>query len=454
MTLEVRQYRGLWWLPSKPNHKIYGTLSYDRGKYPILSLDGAFVKHLEEGGEFYEIILGISENKKLTLVNCLSFHISHSFSGSGDFSRSKFQVQMFCVGNHYPKKNALQFTEMDIKYSHLKAWLSANIFRFSDTKHTKTELILTIKKPLEKEIALSEFTLKIRGLLEGSSGFFHDSYRREAMISIYSEKAHLKKFFRIINDVRNFLCLAIGERISIQEILADRIQEEKIELVIPDLMGEGTTENKISFYPLPIEFSMISKNLDFYFKNWFSFIKEYEPVYQLFFAAIEKLYSMTQFLNLSQAIEAYHSRKYDDRLFSDEVLKEIDNSTKFSEKIVEPLEPRSKDSFKKKFSFVNRKSLRMRIKELFGDFGKIFKIFIKDEKKFISIFVDARNYYTHYDPEIKKPLKQDKIPFLIDDLRLILLTVILTEMGFNQAQTQRIVTLYCRTKIQKTFSFF
>ena len=96
----------------------------------------------------------------------------------------------------------------------------------------------------------------------------------------------------------------------------------------------------------------------------------------------------------------------------------------------------------------------MRMRELFKDFGEAFNIFITNETKFISRFVDTRNYYTHYDPQTNVPIDREKLPFLIDELRLILIAIMATEIGFNQNQTQRIVSLYCRTRIQKTFTLF
>ena len=51
------------------------------------------------------------------------------------------------VGHHFCQKNELQFTKLNVKYSHLKKWLGANIFDFSDFEETKTEKILSIKNP-------------------------------------------------------------------------------------------------------------------------------------------------------------------------------------------------------------------------------------------------------------------------------------------------------------------
>lgn len=452
--MEIRRYRGLWWLPSNPDKKIYGILTQNYGEYPTLSLDGSFTDHREEGGDFYEMILGLFENKKMTLINCLRFHASFTRSVSGDFSHSEFQVRLFCIGKHYPKKSGIQFTCLNVKYSHLKEWLST-AFQISVIKQSKDEFVATIKRPLEYEVALSDFTLKIRGVIEGSSGLYHDSFIKTALISIHSEKAHLEKFFRIIRDISNFLGLAIGEEISINEI-SQSDEGTKIELIIPDLMENGKDEDKISFHPLPIEFGLISDEINFYLENWFSFIKKYEPVYQLYIAGIDRrVHPITRFLNFSQALEAYHSRKYDDRLFPDEVLREVDKSTCFCAKIAENLEDtRSQTSFKAKFSFLNRKSLRMRMRELFKDFSQTFSIFIKDESKFISKFADTRNYYTHYDPQTNIPIEQGKLSFLIDDLHLILIAIIATEIGFNQNQTQRIARLYGRKRIQKTFALF
>lgn len=458
--MTVNHRRGLWWLPETPGNKIYGELNYEHGESSILSLDGSFVSFEDfaatdgKKGEFCEIILGIVDDKKITLVNCLRRKITFSATASGDHSRSEYGVLVFCIGFHFAESDELQFTSISVEYSHLRKWLGPHIFSFSDRKETETEIIISIKKPPAREIKLTDFTLKIKGIWKGEWSTYYDSYERDAAISIiFSKETRLRELFGIIQDVRNFLCLSTGEKVLIYGIHANE-KYAKIEIVAPFLTSEKSSEDHISFYPMPIEFDMVSKNIDVYFRNWFSFIEQYEPAYQLLFETVYgKGYATTEFLNLSQAIEAYHSRKYENRLFSDESLEVIDQSTQFSKKIGETLTEDYRSAFLSRIKFINRKSLRMRIRDLFDDFGETFPIFIKDKEDFIHKVVETRNYYTHFDPNSTKPVEDKELPFLIENLRLIMITIILKEMGFENEDAKRIVRMYCRNRIQAIYTF-
>lgn len=76
--LDSFEYSGVWWLPKNPEKKIHGKLSYNSRTGTILRLDGAFNVNLanSDEGVFYEIILGDSYGKKITLTKCLRTNLS------------------------------------------------------------------------------------------------------------------------------------------------------------------------------------------------------------------------------------------------------------------------------------------------------------------------------------------------------------------------------------------
>jgi len=341
------------------------------------------------------------------------------------------------------------------RFSHLKEWLGVSVFSAPNIKDTKNEFTVTLKKPLEKEIRLNELTLDIKGTWKYNGGNHFGSLNTDAKISIYCQKTGLQKIFKIIYAIRNFLRLTTGENIAVLSIIADELGTQ-IEIFVPNLIEEKKSQYRFSFCPVPIEFDQISEGLEVYLQNWFLFIEKFEPVYQLFFGVMDKkLYAVSEFLSLSQAIEAYHSRKYNNRLFPDEFIKIIDNFTQFSKMVTENLpDDPAKSAFRDKIKFINRKSLRMRTRELFSENIDVFKIFIEDETTFISKFVEARNFYTHYDPKMKAPIEQAELLSLTEELRLIIITLLLKEIEFKELDIKKIVSSYCRYKIKKLYSLF
>ena len=118
--------KGLWWLPDKEELKISGHLTDTSGKETILSLDGLFEKidHTrDKSTKFYEIILGEVNHQKITLVNSKNIFSRVTQSGKGDSSTSKFKPIVICKGQHFLSKKELEFTNILVRYSHIRKWL-------------------------------------------------------------------------------------------------------------------------------------------------------------------------------------------------------------------------------------------------------------------------------------------------------------------------------------------
>jgi hypothetical protein len=217
----------------------------------------------------------------------------------------------------------------------------------------------------------------------------------------------------------------------------------------PRTSGEKESIDRFAWYPPPVEYQAISGRLKFYLQNWFDMIERYQPAYELLFGTIsERVYPVNEFLSLSQALEAYHSRKFENRIVSDDLFNKP--KSKFL-RIINELPVEHRPEFQSKVEFMNRKTLRRRTKELFAKHHEIFKIFIENENDFTAKFVAARNYYTHYDPEMKKPVEIIEIPFLTENLRLMLMVILFKEMGLETEQIKQTIHRYCRNRIKAIY---
>lgn len=449
--MDSKKYSGLWWLPEKPERKISGTLSYERGKGSILSLDGAFLEDTED--EYHEIILGDDRGNIITLVSCFrtNFEIQR-FEDSREFKHSEFHVSFFCIGFHFARRKELKFKSVTVRYSHLREWLSG-LFDSSQWDENEDEYIIKVRKPPVKEIVLSKIGLSIRGVVSSRHGLFDDSCERHALITIdMADETPFDELFLIIYHLKNFLSLATGEEISILTISGEKTclkPYERIEIFSSQTLGEKGSIDRFAWYPPPIEYQTISERLKFYLENWFNMIERYEPTYELFFGSLsEGVYPVSDFLSLSQALEAYHCRKFENRIVPDDLFSK--QLAQFL-RIIDEFPQEHRPEFQSKVEFMNRKSLRRRTKELFEKYGQIFKIFIEKKEDFIPKFVDTRNYYTHYDPKKEKPAEITEIPFLTENLRFMLRVILFDEMGFEAEQIEQIIHRYCRSRIKAIY---
>ena len=446
-----KKYSGSWWLPENPQNKISGTLSYECGQGSILSLDGVFLE--DTAHEYHEVILGDDRGSRITLVSCFRTKLEiQRFGDSTEFKHSEFHVSLFCIGFHFATREELKFTSMTVRYSHLREWLSG-VFDLSRLDENEDEYILRVRKPPVKEIVLDRFSLRIRGNVSSEHGMYHDSYERYVSITVdMTDETPLDELFLIIYHLKNFLSLATGEKISILTMSGERTRlkhHEGIEIFSPQTLGEKGSTDRFAFCPVHIQYQTISERLKFYLQNWFSIIERYEPMYELFFGTLnERFYPVQEFLSLSQALEAYHCRKFENRIVSDDVFsKQLPQFLR----IIEEFSPEHRPEFQTKVEFMNRKSLRRRTRELFEKYDRIFKIFIKEKEDFISKFVGTRNYYTHYELGTEKPAGIMDIPFLTENLRFMLMVILFDEMGFEAEQIEQIIHRYCRSRIQAIY---
>lgn len=439
--------KGLWWLPEKEELKISGDLIYTSGQKATLSLDDSFKKEkrLDKSEDFYEIILGEINGQKITLVNSKKISSTVTLTGYGDTYSIKFSPIVICKGFHFLNKKELEFTKVLVRYSHIRKWLGPHTgFKKEDNPYLKgfieTSLVVQI---------LPNLRLEIKDFLQKDNVKIYNSHndKTTVLFSFPQEKLSISDILETLDIFRNFLQILIDEKIEVLEIEA---QEEygNIQLILPNIVG-SEFKDSIAFIPEPITIRTFQENPESYLSNWFNFTEKFKPIYQLFFSDnYEQLYITTRFLLYAQAIEAFHQRSYDNKLFPKNLREILDEFTSFSEITKVMFHQEVADSILGTFYQINRKVLKVRLKELFEDYALFFEVFIRDRNSFINDFTDARNYYTHYNPEssMSEP-SYSKMVVLTENSRFILLSIFLKESGFKESDIVSALYRYCRKRV-------
>src|SRR5690606_41012605 len=112
---------------------------------------------------------------------------------------------------------------------------------------------------------------------------------------------------------------------------------------------------------------------------------------------------------------------------------------KMKTSILEDVRSDLKDWLASKLHFTNEPTLHDRLKELLSDMrNEILTGIVGDEDQFIRDAKNSRNYYTHYDPVLKKKAKMGTALFLLTEkLKVLLLCAILNEASFTKVQIER-----------------
>ena len=195
------------------------------------------------------------------------------------------------------------------------------------------------------------------------------------------------------------------------------------------------TKNTSALIPSQMLFTFqdISDRPEKFLRNWFDKASLLEPVYDLYYGIV--YYPPTNqeniFLNLIQAIESFHRR-----IFKGEYIPKKDYEDKVYDilvKAIPALEGQDlKESLESKLRYGNEFSLRTRLRDILKRYNEIMPGFIPDKKDFINKVVDTRNYYTHYDEDLKgRAVSDESLYYLTQRLRRLLEICLLRELGFN-----------------------
>ncbi len=436
--MDELEYKGVWWLPDKPEKKVCGILRFTPNEGAILDLIGSF-KDIKEMNKRLnpEIILGASSNgKNITLHKC--FETESNLSIPGSLTSSFYANEVF-VGAHFQKSEDIKFRGLSIRYSYLDEWIG--ISGFDIQYFDKKEVVIKHKQSEPIQASIGEDCIIFIDILAAMHSV-HSIVQKEMSIEqrTYLRVKHpveksLDEYWSIIRQIQNFLSLGIAEPVCPLEIIGEteankEIISVKIYYHLPEISEAFKT-----IYPHDMLFTFkdISDRFEMLLKNWFEKASTLEPVYDLYFGTLYNpwMYLQHQFLSLIQAVEAYHRRKFEGKYQSDEDYKPTYEKFK---KFINGLDvdPSFKEALKSKLKYGNEYSLRKRLKDLFEQYNEVLNGFIEDKNDFINKVVDTRNYLTHYDEDLKdKAVDGEQLYYVTQQLKVLIVICLLSELDFN-----------------------
>lgn len=257
---------------------------------------------------------------------------------------------------------------------------------------------------------------------------------------ICQEEKQINEFMEILSKIKRLIEISTLSKINIRKISGYNREYY-------DLYGDKKYERQISIISSKINQENNFEENKYYTKKWgwiklpelvenesftqyFSKYEKLEPIIELYLQIIEsnEISNTRAFLNIVQALETYHSRFKANSL--GEYKKRIDEVI---------LKDRPKDFIEndKKFLMANSYkfiTLESRIADLLvADFNIYFDTGDIKYLDFPSIIANTRNYYIHYDENIKKKSKiltNEELGIYICTLIYMLEYYILIELGF------------------------
>jgi hypothetical protein len=448
--IEEFEYKGVWWLPDKPNEKVSGTLRFIPNEGAILDLIGSF-RIIEKIKKMlnHEIILGVSSNgKNITLYKCFEKNVSFNFPG---FRTSSFYANIVFIGAHFQKPEEIKFKGMSVRYLHLDEWV--NISGFEKKLPSKEFIIIKYKflEPIQAKIynwlKISinfKVTWSLGSLLEKGT-----TIKQQTEIQIVtSEDMSYEDYRKIIYHIQNFLSLGtsasvyplaiVGFTEVNKEIIRNLTRYPSVE-VFYNFSGFPKKHNTLFPFEMLFTFKDIYNRFDYFLRNWFEKMNLLEPVFDLYFETLynTNMYLENRFLNLIQALESYHQRTFGGKYLSDKDYEVVYNS--IIKAIPKNVKKDLKDRLTEYLKYGNEFSLRKRLKDIFDKYQEIISKYIKDKNNFIEKVVNTRNYYTHYNKKLKEhAAKEEDLHDITKKLKMCLEICLLTELGFSLQEIKKL----------------
>lgn len=253
----------------------------------------------------------------------------------------------------------------------------------------------------------------------------------------FTKPSTIEVTHKIINQIRNFvtLCTTLPTYIEYLTAIPNYPSNQKLKLPIK-IYGRALENEKrdhiekLSFTHDYISLLQISENFNISMKNWFEKNEKLKPVIDLYVSVKHHKTSYERhFLNLVQALEAYHRLTRNNK-----VLPSEEHKAKL-EIILKSVPEEHKEWLRNKLMFSNEPSLHERLDELLTpkinehaeEYPFLFGLPGKNKIDLIRDIKNTRNYNTHFDERLfRKTVKGEEL------IQLIFLLITMVEFYLLQ----------------------
>ena len=411
-------YTGQWWVPEKPETKIAGKLSYVSGAGIVLVLLGN-IPHLPASLE--QLRKEIDQNKlrllpdrnrmiygdvlehpsRVVLLNIeltdLTTHFDERKLEMSEF-RQHFRAAYLFSGHWFPISidNSVLLTEAHTAFSSMRGWMRSEFpdslgvvidrIKTADEQWTSSSTYMTDAYHQLKRFRISKMTAELALL----AGFYFaspdgiDLYRkREGVVAIHPDQPRtLEWFIRQNNRIRDLLSFLTGLPVEKKSVLADVLQTYPPSK--PSNDGHGNSEDtapsadtvhihhfiqppqldEIHADKIAFSLSHLGEVIPAVFEAWFNLTTDEWVPFALCLNVIksEGNYPILDFLALANALESHHRNEFQS----------------------------------------NKLDLWIRLKKLEQKLPQFLRNELALGASYLETIRDSRDYYSHYDPQIKE----------------------------------------------------
>jgi hypothetical protein len=442
---ENLEFTGHWWLPGVEERKFPGTLRFEPGKGIFLKILGSLsssVSGKDYPGRNFPLLLGTTSREQFfTLRNsCNSERVFGWWGGAGE---SSYDVEYAISGASFPSNDSTRFRRLYVFYSGLARWIDKPTF-------SPAEYLNLMGRPtpltLHADSSVQVVACRVCTLIfnYGPTVQCQDS-RTLAVVPwasvefCFAQDTSLDSTMSVILAVRDFLAFAVAAPVHIQRVqtipVVHSLYRDPQDVRIYHKSFVGDTHQTEVVRPLLV-FGEIEDVIQGLIASWVAKREVLCPVMDLYLGLQYKpeLSEYTRFLNVAQALEAFHRRMR----CSNELPPEAHEAR--IRQVLESAPEEHRDWLAQKLEYSNEVTFRKRLKTVFDEYKDILSRFAIDRRDFINQAYSVRNHLTHYDPRAGSEMPAvNRMHGLTDGLSLLLDLCLLSEIGLPRDRLARCV---------------
>ncbi|OZT78260.1 HEPN domain-containing protein [Salinicoccus roseus] len=424
------------------------TLNYEENEFELI----LYSDEKMEIPYYTDIVYGKThQGHSFTLYKC-SVYGSKRTSIVHDFKEKfsyKVNFEYLLEGDTYKEGSNIKINEVYFSVTNLDKWAFQDNVKIEkensgEYKITTTNIKNLIHTNEEFKFAILYSTrpsnnYKMSGALE---------IKTTTMLMLkFFEPTSLERTHSLIKQIKDFITLCTGKKTYIEYINASPKQSNELDYET-SLKIYGQAIDFLNIEKVPdlkkhnayISLNSIRKDFNICMQNWFEKNEKLTPVIDLYLSSLYHHTSLERhFLNMVQALEAYHRLTRNNQILSKE-----EHAEKISS-IVESVPDEHQEWVKQRLAFSNEPTLHHRLEDLLTPISNnglheydfryhyLFRFQDKEKVQIIRDIKNTRNYNTHFDERLKKKaIKEENLYQLVSLLKLMMEFYLLNELEISE----------------------
>lgn len=272
----MEKINGIWWTTN--NNKVVGDLTItDEDKIYLITYEKLYDA---------STINGFAKGIKITLLDAELDRTDIYYDSDKEeekvlisedteikYTTYKYIAEVAIFGHNYERKGDIRLNNLKIRYTNLDKWVNWTT-KEPKVEKQKNKILLELNEHNEKRAKCDKFDIVIKKPYKLLQGTYNINITNQLIILVENIKnVYIQSVQEIINCLRAFLILCMGDNIKVESIEATDIFDRNIEIILG--YEKSNYENRSIFKNI-IKYDDIKGNLSKIMKNWLRLYEDNE----------------------------------------------------------------------------------------------------------------------------------------------------------------------------------